>query len=167
MIAFLVLLIAFEVAREFAVVAAATPPKPGVVAAVTQRGENIEATGRWNRLGKGKQEVPTAVTIVCSSSKGTCIEATTNFYDFNNKMVGPPLVEEFPATFSDNQITYLDDTASCYEATVSIDLELERVTSHREATPNNIYCQGSLLDPPSDESLTDGNVPVNDLLDGH
>ena len=128
-IGFFVALIAFEIAREFAVLSFAEGASPSVLADVAHFGDYTTARGRWRRIDGGDRLSPTTVTIECRQDIGKCIEASTWV---NDKFVGAPELDWFDADFKAEAISYENDLPKCAKYSVRIDLKLDKVFAVRE-----------------------------------
>lgn len=163
-VGFFVALLAFEVAREAAVVAAVENPRTYAKAWVFQSGGYTTATGRWKRIDGGEPLVPATVTIECRESARQCIEASVAL---NDNYIGAPAIDLFPATFRPEAVTYENDFPQCAKYTVRIDLGLKKVFAVRERklSPTNPNCKD--LEQRIEMQLADGYDPDEKPLDGH
>lgn len=129
-LAFFVALIAFELAREVAVLESATGAEPNTRSTMFNfRGEHVTAEGSWRRTdGKGKL-VPTVTKIVCRKELNECFEATTNMIESS---VFPPDVDFFEAQFGPDSIGYTNDSPTCVRYAVRLDLKMKQVLANRE-----------------------------------
>lgn len=128
-LAFFVALIAFELAREVAVLESSAGAEPNTRFTMFNfRGEHVTAEGSWRRTdGKGKL-VPTVTKIVCRKELNECFEATTNMID---QSVFPPDVDFFQAQFGPDSISYTNDSPTCVQYAVRLDLKMEQVLANR------------------------------------
>ena len=108
--AFWVALLAFEIARETAVLAMDSPPESNANFQLFRYGDYARAEGRWRRIDGGEELLDTAVTIQCGNDIGGCIEATVKGDD---QFYYAPFVDHFTAKFEDSAITYENDSATC------------------------------------------------------
>src|SRR5690242_3194636 len=70
--AFFVALIAFEIAREWAVVATTAEPMLATLATVNDWNGFVTAEGRWTRIDGGERLTPNIVRIECARDSGEC-----------------------------------------------------------------------------------------------
>ena len=129
-VAFFVAIVAFELAREVAVLESATGAEPNTRFAMFNfRGEHVTAEGSWRRTdGKG-QLVPTVTKIVCRKELNECFEATSNIID---NSVFPPDVDFFQAQFGPDSVSYTNDSPTCVQYAVRLDLKMEQVLANRK-----------------------------------
>lgn len=120
-IAFFVVLILFELAREVAVLEGAQGAVPNGTAIVFSYEGSATAKGRWSRIDGGGRLMPAVVTIDCRKELGRCVEASTMISD---KYVYAPELDWFDATFGDDAISYENDIPNCARYSVRIDLKL-------------------------------------------
>lgn len=140
-VAFFVLLILFEFTREIAVLNIAEKATPNAFKDVSAFGDYVTATGTWLRSDGGSPIVPGTVKIECRRNTGECIEVTTSA---NEKWFFAPVIDTFPATFTETTVSYVNDNPNCARYAVSIDTKTERViaTRDRKDNPKNEFCKG-------------------------
>ncbi|HXG99843.1 MAG TPA: hypothetical protein VNI79_05460, partial [Sphingomicrobium sp.] len=95
-------------------------------------GADAQAEGSWVRTDGGEKLGPVGVSIRCDREKGSCISATVNSHGTN---FFAPDISIFPATFTKDAITYVDDFPTCVLYRTTIDLKQERATSSRILKP--------------------------------
>lgn len=134
MIAFFVALLAFEVAREFAVVEA-NDPLVGDSLRVFGTPDYASAQGQWFRSDGGSPIVPGSVAIVCFKERNSCIEAQTMFLGGGIKWATTDITIFDAVEFTDQAVTYINDLPNCATYRVRIDLAQERVTATRNKKP--------------------------------
>ena len=117
-IGFFVMLLAFEFARENAVLEGSTPPTIVGNATVTYNEPYISAQGRWTRLDKDEDLVPSSVYIECNEYSKECIQASVTVWD---DAVGTPQVRRFPARFAGDSVSYQDETPACENGGAKLD----------------------------------------------
>lgn len=150
-IGFFLALIAFELARETAVLEEAELPRLGVLANVYTSGGWTVAEGKWERLDGGDRLIPVSIRIQCAEALGECTQAAVTVY---KNVVDSPTIKTFKANFSPDLITY-QDAGVCATSITRIDLKLKRVFSVREMTKNpNAECAG--LERRIESQLADG-----------
>lgn len=138
-VAFFIALIAFELAREFAVIANDQAAQPNTSKSIFGNENYIAARGSWLRSDGGSPIIPGAVTIECRKETGQCVEASVSagevyFY--------APELDWFDAKFTPEGVTYLNDNPDCARYTVRIDTVTDRAfaTRDRKANPLNDMC---------------------------
>ena len=129
-LAFFAALLVFEVAREIAVLGMNQSVRIGGSGYVLQIGDYVIAEGAWRRTDKGEHLSPVAISIECSSAAATCREATATVMDL---YLSPPDVSTYDAIFSENEISYVNNSPKCVRYTTKIDLQLNKVLTLREA----------------------------------
>ena len=161
-VAFFVMLFAFELAREWAVIEAHSGAVANASFNVFRNEGYVAASGRWERTdGDGKLE-PVTVTVQCRQETGQCLEATTNMMD---RSVFAPDVSFYPATFSADSVTYVNDDPACARYTARIDTKLEQVIAVRERKTNQGNC--AMLEPRLSLRLAGGTDADAFSLDDH
>jgi hypothetical protein len=126
----IVSLVALEIAREIIVLIANQPMQVGGLPSVYRVGSTIVAQGRWKPL-EGKDDlVPAAVTIECDAEQKECIQASSS--SLMDHSFSAPNISRFPASFTDDAVSFTDDFPACVTYTTRIDLKLEKVISVRE-----------------------------------
>lgn len=163
-IGFFLMLVLFEFAREWAVLASFPEPKIATNAYVGSYGGFTTAKGRWVRLDGGGSMVPSAVNIECSQERGECLEVVANMMD---GYLGSPEVDRFDATFGSDAVSYENDNPDCAKYRVRIDLKLKKVIAVRERkdNPKNEMC--AKLEPRIEMTLGDGYQRNEDPTAGH
>lgn len=155
-IGFFLLLIAFEIAREAAVLASEDRPKLLVSKAVLGSGDYITAQGRWRRTDGGDPLTPSLTRIDCDRAQGTCRVIEVIIHD---DYVWPPDVDEFEAQFVADGARYSWE-AGCVRYDVRLDTSTSQATSVRSILPPSEQnsasgCQ-SVLDDRIEMVLSDG-----------
>lgn len=123
-------LVAFEGAREIAVVGSAAPLPVFVLASVKSYGTLTFARGQWARIDGGEDLIPSVVNLQCDAEKGECIAASQTLS--SNSQIPAPEIEQFPATFTVDAISFSDSSSGCADYSYRIDLKLKKVFSVRE-----------------------------------
>ncbi len=80
-LAFFVMLVLFEIAREFAVLASAKGAQPSALKTIHGGSDYVLVRGRWMRSDGGSPIVPGAVTIECRKETGQCLKASVSTYE--------------------------------------------------------------------------------------
>ena len=139
-IGFFVALVAFEVAREVAVISSATEATPNGSASVFQHDGYVAASGTWKRIDGGSKLSPVVVALDCRAETGNCIEATTGM---SERYVYPPDITVHDATFTADAVTFVNDVPDCARYTVRIDTELNKAFAvrQRKENPANPRCR--------------------------
>ncbi len=162
-IAFFVALFAFEVAREWAVIASAQEARLVASKSVHSFGGLVSAQGMWTRLDGGDRLVPAVVRIECSRERGECREASISAHD---GAVGIPSTNIYPAQFASDAVTYENTDPVCARYSVRIDLKLEKVLAVRTTTGNKLeLCKG--MEPRIEMQLGDSWDNLEDPMKGH
>lgn len=163
-IAFFIAVIAFEFAREFAVLASAEGAQPNNYSHVFNYGGYVRAQGSWKRVDGGDPLVPGTVTIECQQETGRCLEASVMV---NEEFVYAPEIDWFNAQFSRDAVTYENDIPNCVRYSVRIDLKLQKAFAVRERknNPSNLNCAN--LERRIEMQLGDGFDPSRDSTKGH
>lgn len=163
-IAFFVMLLLFEGAREAAVLAAARGAVPNGMALVSSYEGFTTAKGRWTRIDGGSRLMPAVVTIECRRDLGRCVEASTTVSD---EYVYSPEIDWFDAKFGEDAITYENDIPDCARYAVRIDLRLKKTFAVRERkdNPSNPTC--AKLEPRIEMQLGDPNEGETDSGKDH
>lgn len=133
---FFIALLAFEIARETAVVAIANSealPKPAVRKLVSQAENDIYAEGSWRRTDGGDPIFPNIVTITCSRERSTCRVSEVVITD---DRVSPPTITTVPAQFDGGSVRY-EMRGGCVHYFVNIDSAIGSATSIRTLLPND------------------------------
>jgi hypothetical protein len=162
-VGFFVALFAFEVAREWAVVASADEPKLATIATVTNWNGLVTAEGRWTRIDDGQRLTPNIVRIECWQDRGECNEV---FVQVNGDFVGAPTINTFKAKFSPEAVTYENDGSICVHYSTRIDLRLKKafaVRTKKESNDPNCRRMESRIEM----QLGDGWRDAKDSLKGH
>lgn len=163
-IAFFVMLLLFEFAREWAVLADAGGAVPNGTARVFSYGSFTTAQGRWARIDGGGKLMPAVVTIDCQQELERCIEASTTI---NDEYVYSPEIDWFEAKFSDDAVTYENDVPDCARYSVRIDLKLKKTFAVRERKSNPANPNCAKLEPRIEMQLGDPYEPDADPTKGH
>lgn len=130
MIGFFVVLLAFEVAREMAVIFANEPARPfGGSYSFYKNEDFFKASGSWIRSGDGSKIIPQTTTIECAPYLGGCITATVSSYE--NRYTNPYIDVFFDAVFRNGGVSYVDASPMCATLYVNIDTTQSRVTATR------------------------------------
>lgn len=130
-IGFFTALIALELAREAAVVAANDAPTTLISKFVYGGGDYVSAEGRWRRTDGGDPLTPGLVKIECERSSAAChvIEVLVP-----EGAVWPPEMNEYPARFSNDGVAY-SWNAGCVQYDVRIDTNTKQVVGVRRLLP--------------------------------
>jgi hypothetical protein len=163
-IGFFILLLFFEVAREWAVIASSQTAQPNASAHVVSYEGYTVAQGRWKRIDGGSPIVPTTVTIDCRRELRKCVEATTTMSEL---YVYAPQLDWFNATFGADAVTYENDVPECARYSVRIDLKLKKAFAVRErkTAPSNPEC--AKLEPRVEMQMADGYDSGKNPAAGH
>lgn len=163
-IGFFIMLVLFELAREWAVLASYPEPKIATSAYVGSFGGFTSAKGRWIRLDGGSSIVPTAVNIECSEERRECLEVTAHS---NDGYLSEPNVDRFDASFTSDAVSYKNDDPDCASYSVRIDLNLKKVIAVRirKENPTNDMCAG--LERRVEMTLGDGYQSSDKPTTGH
>jgi hypothetical protein len=163
-VAFFVMLILFEVAREAAVLAGSRGAVPNGTAVVSSYEGSATAKGRWTRLDGGSRLMPAVVTIDCRQDLGRCVEASTII---SNEYVYSPEIDWFDARFGDDAITYENDVPNCARYLVRIDLKLKKTFAVRERKDNPANPTCAKLEPRVEMQLGEPYEQSADPSNGH
>lgn len=164
-LAFFVLLVAFELAREFAVLSAAEGAQPNSNGTVFEYNGYVKAQGSWTRIDGGGAMAPGTVTIECRPEEGRCLEASVMI---SERYVYAPDLDYFDATFSPQAVAYENENPVCARYAVRIDLRLKKVFAVRERKEDAKEPQCALLEKGRIEmQLGKGFDPERDPLEGH
>jgi hypothetical protein len=162
-IGFFVSLLAFEVAREIAVLANDRDASAGVLASVSSFSGFTAAEGRWVRIDGGDKLIPAAVRIECWQERGECTEASATA---NEGYFHAPTMETFKARFLPQAIEYENDNPVCAHYSVRIDLRLQKTFAVRERTSDKSpMCKG--MERRMEMQLGDGFDATDNPLEGH
>ena len=143
-LAFWLAVLAFEGAREFAVLVNQSQPEIGGSLFIESvRPGRVIASGRWERIDGGDPILPILTSIDCRQELGSCVIADTVLWD--KRRVSPPNIEIIDAKFLNHSISFVNESALCVKYTVRLDLNLEKAFSVREATKgsNGTFCEGA------------------------
>jgi hypothetical protein len=162
--AFFVVLIAFELMREVAVLAGAEGARPNARALLFSNGGYVKAQGSWKRIDGGGTLVPGTVTIECQRETGRCLEASVMV---SEQYVYAPEIDWFDARFLPDAVSYENDLPDCARYSVRLDLKMQKVFAvrDRKENPSNPNCAN--LERRIEMQLGDGFEPDRDSLDGH
>lgn len=168
-VALVISLIAFEIAREGWVIAENRPVSTGTFSLTGSASEGfVIANGTWKRSDGGARIVPGVTEIRCVKPMNLCIEATSivpsgsNFMSMNVDLF---IVSEF----SDTAVTYRNDIPQCATYSVRIDLAQKRVTATRDRRPDPELESCKLMEPRVAMELRDGYEGLTDAkwMDDH
>ena len=174
-VGFFVMLIAFEFAREFAVVNAGEGATPAVGKYISGYGNVLTATGSWQRSDGGSPIISGTVQIECFRDTNICIEAQVTS---NGKYFHAPSIDIFRARFSGTSVSYTNDNPDCAKYSVLIDVKTERAIATRDGkeNPKNEFCKklekrvamelGSSWDRPWKDPTKEHFVPLLQLVLG-
>lgn len=162
--AFFVVLIAFELTRELAVLAGAEGARPNTHAHLFSYGGYVSAQGSWKRIDGGGALVPGTVTIECQRETGRCLEASVMV---SEQYVYAPEIDWFDARFSPDAVSYENDLPDCARYSVRLDLKMQKVFAvrDRKENPSNPNCAN--LERRIEMQLGDGFESSRTALDGH
>jgi hypothetical protein len=162
-IGFFAALVAFEFAREFAVIADSEPPNLATIKAITQSGDSVMVEGKWVRNDSGERLAPLLVNIECNRAEGTCTEATTRVLPPD--YVNSPAFDTHPAKFGPDSIEY-QNNGVCLNYTTRIDLRAEEAYQVRTRTKDNsTLCRN--YGPHLNARLANGWDDIKPPLEGH
>ncbi len=152
-IGFFVVLFAFELAREWAVLAAAQQAWPNISYQFDSYDGFTKARGIWKRVDGGEGLVPVAVTIECRRELGKCVSMSTSM---NGMSVFAPEADWFDATFSADGVSYENALPVCVTMAVKIDTRMGKVFAVRTRKPNtqDEMCKG--MEARIETQLADG-----------
>lgn len=139
-IGFFVALVAFEAAREAAVISIANDATPNGSASVFRHDGYVAASGTWKRIDGGSKLSPVVVALDCREETGNCIEATTGM---SERYVYPPDITVHGATFTADAVTFVNEVPDCARYTVRIDTEMKKAFAvrQRKENPTNLRCK--------------------------
>lgn len=162
--AFFVVLLAFELTREIAVLGAAEGARPNTNAHLFSYGGYVRAQGSWKRIDGGGALVPGTATIECQRETGRCLEASVRV---SEQYVYAPEIDWFDARFSQDAVSYENDQPDCARYSVRLDLKMQKVFAvrDRKENPSNPNCAN--LERRIEMQLGDGFEPSRTTLDGH
>lgn len=164
-VGFFVALLAFELAREIAVMEVYSPAQVNASYTFTNVDGWVHASGTWERIDSKEKLVPSVVTIQCDPSTSKCLEVTTPIYE---RMVMPPELGWFPAKWTADSITY-ENRLTCVRYKVSIDLKRRTILSerHKEAGATDPNCS-IVIEPLIISKLSDSELTgTAELYDEH
>ena len=135
-IALVISLIAFEVAREGWVIAENRPMVGGMFTLTGSSSQGIViASGTWKRSDQGSPMVPGVTEIRCVKHLDICIEVTASVSSGSRSMF--MFMDLFsPTEFSDSAVAYENDNPQCAKYSVRMDLAQNRVTATRDRKEN-------------------------------
>ena len=142
--AFFVTLIAFELAREVAVLNAMGPPVAIGVENIyrDESGGYIRADGLWQRTDGGGRLVTMPTTILCDRTLE--LECTVASSMLSNGYVHIPRLDRIDANFTDTGVEWFEDHPLCYTNFVRIDAKNKLVTATRKSkNSNDPLCKGT------------------------
>lgn len=128
-VAFFMALLAFELARESAVLASAEEPTLSGTYQVSNSMGIVTARGRWKRTDGGDPLVPSLVNIDCREDTGRCVEASTTVWDNHVNM---PDLDYYAAKFTPAAVLFESNLPTCVKYSIRIDLKLKKVFALRE-----------------------------------
>lgn len=128
-IGFFTMLVLFEFAREWAVMASFQEARPSAMAYVSEYGGSVHATGAWKRTDRDEKLMPVAVTIDCRAETGKCLEAYSTMDELH---VSSPELDWFDAKFTPDGVSYDNDFPKCVSYSVKIDTKLKQVFAVRQ-----------------------------------
>lgn len=164
-IMFFIAIIAFEIAREMAVLFAYEPAKPNVYKSVYSVDGYIGAKGTWVRSGNGSPITPNAVTISCIKELSECVVATVNSF---NKSYFAPDIQTFDAKFYPDGASYINDRPLCTTIKVYINTSQERVIASRIRKSGPLPKEECEDEMESEVNMELSNPPISHLdFDGH
>jgi len=163
-VAFFAALLAFEIAREWAVVASAEEPKLATLATVRRWNAIVTAEGRWTRIDGGGRLTPNIVRIECSQDAGECNEL---FVQVNNDFVSAPSLNTFKAQFTPEAVTYENDASVCVHYSTRIDLRLNKTFAVRTKKDGVKDKACRAMEPRIEMQLGDGWVDNKEPLKDH
>lgn len=163
-ISFFIALLAFELTREFAVLASAQGAQPNTAAHLFSYDGYTRAQGSWKRIDGGGALTPGTVTIECQRETGRCLEASVMV---SGKYVYAPEFNWFDARFSPDSVSYENDIPDCAHYSVRLDLKMKKVFAvrDRKENPANLNCAN--LEPRIEMQLGNGYESRGDMTDGH
>ena len=165
-VAFVIVLLAFEIMRELFVLNEAEGAVPNETAHVFSYQGFVQVQGSWKRIDGGGSLVPGTVTIECTQETGRCLEASSMISD---KYVFAPEVSWFDASFTLEAVSYVNDVPDCARYSVRIDLEMKKAFAVRQkkANPTNENCK--LLEERIEMQIADGyeTHTAKDPFEGH
>lgn len=126
--AFILALVAFEFAREEAVVQA-NEPTTGNLFSLQSSGELVSAEGEWFRSDAGSPLVRNSTVIQCNRSTNTCTEGSAALSTSPTRSAFESVDEYTNVQFSADAVDYMDDSSVCMIHRVHIDIAQQRVTS--------------------------------------
>jgi hypothetical protein len=162
--AFFIALLAFEIAREIAVLAASAPIKSNTSGFFFHQSGFVQAEGIWKRIDGGKQLVDSVVTIQCYIDIERCFEVST-ILQFG--YISPPHIDRFFASFSRENVSYENNEPACVRYIVKLDLILNKAFAIRERKENvtNVNCDN--LERRIEMQLGDSFKSTFNPLTGH
>lgn len=155
-IGFFTLLFACEFMREIIVLRANSKPNFATMPNVARFADMTVAKGQWTRIDRGEELIPGSVLIQCRRRTGECLEANVHV---NDGWISEPSVDLYPATFTDDAVTYENNDPLCAHYKVRIDMKLNKVLAVRETTGDKSkLCEG--LEQRIEMTLGSG-IPAN------
>lgn len=163
-IGFFIMLVLFEIAREWAVVATAEGAQPAAMKQIYGDRDYATAKGQWIRSDGGSPIVPSLVSIECQSATQKCIESS---FWINDQYVFSPDISTYDAVFTSSSVSYFNDVPDCARYSVTINFIDDRAfaTRTRKANPENKDCK--LLESKVEMELRDSSSGDRDPLDNH
>lgn len=126
--AFFIAVVAFEFAREQAVVQA-NEPTTGNMYSLQGNGELVAAEGEWFRSDAGSPLIHNATSIQCSKETNSCIEATATLMTSGVRTAYNSVSVYKVTRFTNESVEYTDESSLCAIYRVHMDLAQNRVTS--------------------------------------
>lgn len=152
---FFIALVAFEFAREIAVLEA-NEPMGGQMLTMGNYAGLIHAEGQWVRSDGGSSIQPGTVAIDCFREWNTCIEASTVLSDTGIRWASTSLDLYEIEEISDSGLTYVGTASDCALYRVRIDLRQQRVVATRTAKEAATGLVCSALEKRVEMQLVDG-----------
>ncbi|WP_374607275.1 hypothetical protein [Thermomonas sp.] len=166
--AFFAMAIAFEGAREVAVVASNEPMAgSGLNFFWIPDAGYATAEGQWVRSDGGSPIIPNSIAIRCEMAPTPrCIEASTNAFG-SGRIVHTNIDVFEDVKFTADGITYTNDNPDCATYSVRLDGKQKRVTATRVAKAGTTACLN--IEPRVVMELQDGlRARINgDWMDDH
>jgi hypothetical protein len=162
--AFFIALLAFEIAREIAVLAASAPIKSNTSGFFFHQDGFIQAEGIWKRIDGGQPLIDTVVTIKCYVDIERCFEVST-ILQFG--YISPPHIDRFFANFSPENVSYENNEPACVRYIVKLDLTLNKAFAIRERKESVTSVNCEKLERRIEMQLGDSFTATFNPLTGH
>jgi len=130
-LAFFAALVAFEFAREEAVVEA-NEPTNGNLFDFQSNEDSVFVQGQWFRSDSGSPLVPNSTAIQCNRETMLCIEASASVFGNSPRSAYTSISTYAIADFTDTSLDYVDESPICVVQRVHFDLVQKRVTATTE-----------------------------------